>query len=219
MEPSLIYEIIGYIASVLIAVSLMMTSILRLRVINLIGAVFFTVYGLLVRAYPVAAVNFFIVLVDLYFLYEIIRTKEYFTLLEVRPDSAYLLRFLDFYQKEIQRFLPGFSYQPGQAGLVFFVLRNMVPAGVFIGRVEPDGRLFVALDFVIPGYRDFKVGDYVYRQHAGLFRRHGVRRIYSRPGSPRHETYLRRMGFQPDGAAQGERTYYLDLPAAEVSAA
>ena len=120
MEPSLIYEIIGYIASVLIAVSLMMTSILRLRVINLIGAVFFTVYGLLVRAYPVAAVNFFIVLVDLYFLYEIIRTKEYFTLLEVRPDSAYLLRFLDFYQKEIQRFLPGI--QPpagaGRAGLL-----------------------------------------------------------------------------------------------------
>ena len=31
-------EIIGYIASVLVAISLMMSSILRLRIINLVGA-------------------------------------------------------------------------------------------------------------------------------------------------------------------------------------
>jgi hypothetical protein len=64
-----VYEIIGYIASILVAVSLMMSSILKLRVINLIGAACFTVYGLLIDAYPVAVVNFIIVLIDLYYLY------------------------------------------------------------------------------------------------------------------------------------------------------
>ncbi len=82
-----VYEIIGYIASALVAISLMMSSILKLRVINLIGAAFFTVYGLLIGAYPVAVVNFIIVRIDLYYLYEIFAAKEYFALLEVPNDS------------------------------------------------------------------------------------------------------------------------------------
>jgi hypothetical protein len=63
---TVVFEIIGYVSSILIAISLMMSSILRLRIINLIGAVLFTIYGLGIRAYPVAAVNFLIVLIDLY---------------------------------------------------------------------------------------------------------------------------------------------------------
>jgi|ERR1051325_4597590 hypothetical protein len=52
-----IYELIGYVASVLVAISLTMTSILRLRIINLTGSACFTLYGLLIGAYPVAIVN------------------------------------------------------------------------------------------------------------------------------------------------------------------
>ena len=37
------YEMLGYSASVMVAVSLMMRSINKLRVINLIGALLFTV--------------------------------------------------------------------------------------------------------------------------------------------------------------------------------
>ncbi len=79
MDLSLTYEIIGYVASVLVAVSLMMRSVLKLRVINLLGAAVFTLYGLLIGAYPVAVVNFVIALIDLYYLREFITSKEYFT--------------------------------------------------------------------------------------------------------------------------------------------
>ena len=72
MDLSFAYEIIGYFASVLVAISLMMSSILKLRVINLLGAALFTLYGLLIGAYPVAVMNFFIVLIDLYYLRELI---------------------------------------------------------------------------------------------------------------------------------------------------
>jgi hypothetical protein len=52
MEASTLYELIGYAASVLVAVALTMRSVLRLRLINLVGAATFTVYGLLIHAYP-----------------------------------------------------------------------------------------------------------------------------------------------------------------------
>ena len=97
MDLSFTYEIIGYVASALVAISLMMSSILKLRVINLLGAAFFTIYGILIGSYPVAIVNFIIVLIDLYYLREIITSKEYFTLLEVQQDDGYLKYFLTFY--------------------------------------------------------------------------------------------------------------------------
>lgn len=198
MSPSL-FEFIGYAASILIAVSLMMSSILRLRIINLIGAVLFTVYGLLIRAYPVAAVNFVIILIDLYYLREMLAAREYFTLLEVKPDSEYLGYFLSYHRQDILRFLPDFTFQPSPGQVIFFILRNLVPAGLVIGDLEPPDCLLVRLDYVIPGYRDFKTGRYVFGEQAAFFRLRGIRRVCSPPGSPAHRRYLERMGFQPGG--------------------
>ena len=194
----MVLELVGYAASVLIAVSLMMRSILRLRLVNLVGSATFTVYGALIGAYPVAAVNGAIVLINLYHLRQMLGSREYFDLLRVRPDAEYLRSFLDFHREEIRRFLPGFTHPPAEGDVTFFVLRDMVPAGVFVGERSGDGVLRVALDFVTPQFRDFRTGRYVFRDRAEFFRGLGVRTIESSPGSPVHETYLRRMGFQPE---------------------
>ena len=136
MNASLAYEIIGYLASALVAVSLTMSSILKLRLINLAGAVAFTAYGLLIHAYPVAAVNAVIVAVNLWYLARILGEKEYFKLLEVHLDEIYVRGFLDFHAEEIRRFVPGFSLEATKGALAFFVLRDMVPAGLFVGHVR-----------------------------------------------------------------------------------
>lgn len=199
MNAQQAYEIVGYIASVLVAVSLTMSNILRLRIINLVGAVFFTAYGLLIGAYPVAAVNFFIVLIDLYYLFQMRSAKEFFRLLKVEPGSEYLRYFLNFYQKDIHRFQPGFHFEPGGGQLAFFVLRNTVPAGVLIGDLGADGAFRVALDYAIPGFRDFKIGRFVYHDEAQVLRENGIRRVEAQTGSAVHASYFERMGFQPSG--------------------
>ena len=88
MNPTLAYEIIGYIASALVAVSLMMSSILKLRVINLVGAALFTAYGLLIGAYPVAVMNLFIVLIDLYYLRDMVSITRPFTISIVQQKNG-----------------------------------------------------------------------------------------------------------------------------------
>jgi hypothetical protein len=214
MNPQLVYELVGYLASVLVAISLMMSSIIKLRLINLAGSLVFTVYGVMIGAYPVAAVNAFITLINLYYLYQIFLTREYFNLMEAQPSSRYLQHFLEFYSSEIQRFNPGFRYQPVEGEQVYFVLRNMAPAGVFIAGPEEGDVLPVKLDFVIPGYRDFKVARYVFLENGELFRKRGIRTICSQPGSPAHTRYLRRMGFKPAEDTQqagGQVCYCLSL--------
>lgn len=202
MQTQLLYELIGYVASALVAVSLMMSSILRLRLINLAGSAAFTVYGVLIHAYPVAAVNGFIVLINLFYLSRMLRAKEFFRLLGVEPQSQYLRYFLGFYERDIRRFVPDFAYTPVPGDLTVFILRDMVPAGLFIARDEGGGRMCVVLDFVIPQYRDFKVGRYLFRDEREFFRARGVREIVSEPGAPRHQAYLRRMGFVPGAGAE-----------------
>src|SRR5689334_5703153 len=94
-------ELVGYVASALIAISLMMSSIVRLRLINMFGAAVFATYGFLIYAYPVAALNGFIALINVYFLWRMWRAKAYFQLLKLRPDSDYLRYFLEFYRRDI----------------------------------------------------------------------------------------------------------------------
>ena len=57
MSTHVLLEGFGYLASVLVVISLMMRSIVRLRWINLVGAACFTAYGILISAYPVAALT------------------------------------------------------------------------------------------------------------------------------------------------------------------
>lgn len=197
MDSKLALEMLGYVASVLVAVSLTMSSILRLRVINLAGSLAFSAYGLLIGAYPVAAVNAFICLINVWYLAKMRATQEYFRVLEVEPGNAYLRYFLRFHEAEVRRFLPDFAHAAGPGQLAFFVLRDMVPAGLFIGERREGGTLLVRLDFVIPTYRDFKIGRYLFHESAAFFRERGIREIVSPPGSRDHARYLRRMGFEP----------------------
>lgn len=213
MDNSTFYQLIGYIASVLIALSMMMNSILRLRIINLAGAFSMAVYGVLVGAYPISALNLFIVLVDIYYLYGIFSKKEFFSLLQVKPGSLYLKYFIEFYDLDIKKFLPDFQYTPRDDDLVFFVLRDTVPAGLMIteGDATPDA--WVKLDYVVERYRDFKVGEFVFCQRAAIFKDRGIRRLLSHHGTQTHQKYLERMGFVPCPPADGTDVSMLDLEA------
>jgi len=190
-----ILEWIGYVASVIIAISLAMTSIVKFRWVNLIGATTFSIYGFMIGALPVGFLNGFITLIDIYFLYTIYSKKEIFETLEIRADNKYLLRFLEFHNKEIQKFFPGFSYEPEMNTVSFFVLRNMAVAGLFLAHREDGNVLKVGLDYVIPEYRDFKNGRYIYLRLRRKFIDDGFDKVISPGQSEKYAGYLKKIGF------------------------
>jgi hypothetical protein len=208
-------ELIGYGASALIAVSLMMSSILRLRLINLAGAAAFATYGLLIHAYPVAVLNGIIVLVNGFYLLKLLRAREYFQLLPLQPDSDYLKYFLGFYERDIRQILPDFIYQPGKNQIAVFILRDCAPVGVFIAEQKPDGVLRVMIDFVIPNYRDLKIGKFLFVEQAEFFRARGVKEIVVAPRSREFGAYLVKVGFEPRQTGEGSfRIRYANRPPA-----
>lgn len=195
MNSQTLFEIIGYTASVLIAISLMMKSLIRLRIINGIGALVFVVYGFLIKAYPIAFLNALIVVIDLYYLLKMLQRSEYFSLMEVTPDSTYLHFFLDFHYEDIRKFFPSFSYQGQPEDLTCFILRDTIPAGLII--IRPIGNKgSVLLDYALPDYRDFKIGSFIFDDNADILRTQGIDTLEARSEVLEHERYLRQVGFK-----------------------
>jgi len=193
-----ILSLFGYFASLVIALSMTMSSIVKFRWVNLVGALGFAFYGLLIHAIPVTFLNGFIALVDVYYLIRIYNKNEHFETLEVRGDNKYLLEFIRFHQKEINKFFPGFVYKSEMNTLSFFVLRNMKVAGVFLAHREDDDVLKVGLDYVIPEYRDFKNGKFIYQRLRPEFVRNGYKSVLAPASNRKYASYLKKLGFKKD---------------------
>lgn len=204
MEISLL-QWIGYLASIAIALSMTMSSILEFRWINLAGALTFSTYGFLIGAWPVGFLNAFIALVDIYYLNSICSKNEVFEILEVRSENRYLIRFLEFHEKDIEHFFPGFTYKPELNTISFFVLRNMAVAGVFLAHRDKDHCLSVGLDFVLPEYRDFKNGKFIYLRLRDRFINEGFTTVIADGCSVKYSQYLKKLGFEKNSDGRFEK--------------
>ncbi len=212
MDIPLWQELIGYLGSALIIASLTQKSIFRLRGIGLAGSFAFFAYSMLIEAYPIAVVNVLAAGIHIYYLYKLSRRKEeVFSVLHVRQESKYLARFLEFYDDDIcNRSQPEFCFAPAEGQFAAFIMRDLVPAGLFIGRLHDDHTVEVLLDFVIPQYRDFKIAAYLYSPDSGVFADESLLRAWTIAAHPTHVTYLERAGFRPDPNGRPNR-FCIDL--------
>jgi len=209
-------EWIGYFASVVVAVSLTMSSIIRLRWLNLAGSAFFSFYGFAIESLPVGLLNLFIVFVNIYYLLAIYSRKDAFKLIAIKHDNPYLKYFMDYYHLEISKFFPDFDSRKNNIleerknPLSLLVLRNAAVAGIFLGQIRED-EMMVDLDFVIPEYRDMKPGHFLFGKNAGYFKSKGILRIVSPAKNQKHAKYLRHMGFSEEKNETPETNFVKNL--------
>ncbi|MCB1246128.1 MAG: YgjV family protein [Acidimicrobiia bacterium] len=200
MSTTAVYEIIGYLASALIVISLAMSSIIRLRVINLVGAITFTIYGLLIGSIPVAVTNVIIAGLDVFYLRRELRTRQELTVVPTERDDGFLGTYLTVFGDDMTSFVQPHETLE-QADVFFVMLRDATAAGVFAGRSDGSD-LIVVVDYVAPPFRDHKSGSQLYRNAGERFRTSGYQRVVVPVPDSRQTDYLASMGFTPtdDGA-------------------
>lgn len=193
-------EILGYVASLLVATSLSMSSIARLRALNLFGAFAFSVYGWMVGAYPVLVVNAYIVVINIVFLLKMQPGhSEAFELLAInRHENRYLQRFLDFHQKDILKFFPDFNADEIHDANIVLIMRDMLPVGVVACRQTDDNTLTIKLDYVIPSHRDFRCAQYFYQAWSDVISCGSISRFVVKGDAGPHKSYLKKIGFHSD---------------------
>ena len=191
MSTSLALELFGYLGSVLVLVSMLMTSVVRLRIINLIGSAIFATYAILIRSYPTAFLNGCLVVINLYHLYRLRHaTDKSYELQPLGAGEGFTAWFVNQYQEDIRRFFPAVEPEQAKNSEGFAVFFDNQAAGVLLGK-KNDSNFDILLDYTTPTFRDCSVGEFLY----GQLPAYGVAQLFCEENSPEHAQYMEKMGF------------------------
>lgn len=66
---NLYVEIFGYVGTLLVFISMTMSSMKKLRILNILGSIITVIYSVIISAYPIVFLNLGLSLVNLYKLF------------------------------------------------------------------------------------------------------------------------------------------------------
>lgn len=184
-------EYVGYFASVIVMISFVMPSVLKLRWINLVGSFIFAIYAVFIKSYPTAVLNFAICVLNIYYLIKLSKPDGVFSAYKMHLDNKFLNYFIMFNGKDIKNTFTDFSLENTDADIAVIVYHDLTAAGALIGKQTDDNSIIIYLDYATPQYRDNRVGKYLYRKLKKL----GYTNLYIQTENEIHVQYITKMGF------------------------
>ncbi|HBH13856.1 MAG TPA: hypothetical protein DDX29_12220, partial [Clostridiales bacterium] len=88
-----------------------------------------------------------------------------------------------------------------QNDLIYFVLKNPIPAGLVIIR-QKENHGEIILDYALKDYRDFKIGGFIFNKNAKALTDLGIKYLTIESKVPSHIRYLHQVGFSE---SQGDK--------------
>ena len=190
MDSSFLIECIGYLGSFLVLVSFLMTSVVKLRIVNTVGSIIFMIYALIIRSYPTALMNLCLVLINLHFLWKMGNAGKEYEITRVEHDDAFLEYLLNRYHDDIKLCFPGIVYSFDDADYYYIITCEGKPVGLVIGKGDKT-ELELLLDYTIPEFRDFSIGRFMVNR----FTSDGFRKLVYKGPDVNHKKYLDKMGY------------------------
>ena len=133
LEPQVMLEIFWYIGSFLVVFSMLMSSVIKLRIINTIGSVVSGIYALICGAFPLVLMNGCLIVINVYNLYKLLKTEQQYDMVESKKEDALLGYFLGKYYEDIKKYFPEFMLE-ATYDKAYVVCCNGNPAGVLLGK-------------------------------------------------------------------------------------
>lgn len=188
-----IYEVIGYVGSAFVLVSFLMSSVLKLRILNTVGSIVSLAYGLAIHAYPTVIMNACLAVINVIQIVKLMRhsDKKVYHMHASTSTDDFLNYFVETHMEDILHFFKGFVFEKDKYNFVQTVNYNYTMISVILGHIDENGLLEVYLDYVTPEYRDCSVGKYVYSHLDG----YGVKKIAFMANPAKSIAYLKKIGF------------------------
>ena len=198
MTTELLVELFGYLGSVLVVVSILMASVVKLRVINTFGSVISGTYALIIGSFPLALMNVCLLVINIYNLFKLLKTRQQYDLVCVKKEDSFLQYVLERYREDINTYFPGFEREKGALDTAYMICCDGEPAGVFMGKKREDGTVDVFLDYSTPTYRDCSEGEFLYPRLA----EEGFAALtFAGEMTDAHKAYMKKMGFTEKNGA------------------
>jgi hypothetical protein len=194
------FDLLGWVGSILVILSLMQARVLRFRWMNLVGAALATGYNAAIGVWPFAVMNGVITIIDIYWVIRLQRERNddvTYEVIEVGTDDALWRHILAVHRDDIATFQPDTLDPVGDDRSVWVVARMDEAVGMVVVRDAGNGVGRVEIDYVTPRFRDFTPGQYVY-QRSGVFAAKGFRTL-EHGDNAKARAYLTRVGFHREG--------------------
>lgn len=183
-------EIFGYVGTALVLLSFMMTSVIKLRIFNIVGSFVSMAYAFLCGAWPVVFLNLGLVAINVWQLIRLQRTKTVFDCVNVNSNDKSLEYFLAYHANDIAQYFPNYKLNSRSDTEVYMVYTAGESVGVLIGSRDNE-LLHVELDYSTAKYRDCSVGTFLYDQ----LKKNGIKKLVSESQGELHNQYMTKMGF------------------------
>jgi len=197
-----ILQAVGWLGSALLVFSVLQSKFLRFRVLNSIASTVLVVYNAILAVWPMAAVNAALVVINVWFIVTLQRTKQADKAFAfVTADARWVDWFAGLYGDDLATFYPSFTPSrdaPGPPVTTVILFHADRAIGLVAWRPAAVGTATLLADYVIPPYRDYAPGGYVYSA-AGPLRQAGFWSVQIDHATPTIDAYLRRLGFQATG--------------------
>ncbi|MDR1265981.1 MAG: hypothetical protein LBK42_10595 [Propionibacteriaceae bacterium] len=190
----IVLEVVGWLGSALLVFSVLQSRFMRFRVLNGIASIVLTGYNAVIGVWPMVAVNACLVLIDAWFIWRLARAKrDDVAFTHSMADPALRDWFVRAHGADLEHFHPGAAeLLPDCRAAVIFHQDRAVGLVAWRPADRPEAELVA--DYVVPEYRDYAPGAYVYSA-AGPLRAAGLRAVAVEDPQPVVVAYLRKLGF------------------------
>lgn len=188
------WEVVGWLGSAILVLSLLQTVIWRLRLINLAGCLVLIGYNTVVGVWPMVGLNIVLAGINIVYLFRMAKSRhaaEHYDVVQVTRDDAYLRHLLQRHRRDIARFNPLFDVST-DTDEAYLIAQGDELVGVVLADID-DGVARVRLDYVTPRFRDLSPGEFVFGPQ-GAFAGRDIRRVVTPPGMLR--PYYEKLGFR-----------------------
>lgn len=193
MNTELMIELFGYLGSALVVVSMLMASVVKLRVINTVGSVISGSYALIIGSFPLALMNICLIVINVYNLIKLLKTRKQYDMVQADAGDSLLRYFVEHYKNDIGHYFPGFDFEHDDCDAIYMVFCSGSPAGLLLGKFLDESTVKLELDYSVPAYRDCSVGSFLYSKLPET----GVNKLVARQDHSRmHIDYMEKMGFE-----------------------
>jgi hypothetical protein len=195
-------EVVGWVGSGILVVSLLQTRVMRFRVLNAVASAVLVGYNLVIEVWPMVGLNVVLVAINLWVISGLLRKRHdarAYDVVQIGVREPYLERVIRRHATDIIEFNPNPEVLLARAEHAFLVSSGDQLVGLVLSRAGEDpGEQQVLLDYVLPPYRDFTPGEFVFRPD-GPFTELGATRVVASPAMAASERYLAAVGFVPEG--------------------
>ena len=145
-------EIFGYIGTALVIVSMMMTSVVKLRVINMCGGLISLIYSIFVNAWPVVVLNACLICINFVQTVRQLTKREDATLVPVGENDPTAKHLLNVWKTDFEKCNPDRNLEEIRDGKTHILYVGEEAIGFFIGE-KNNKESGVSVLYLTPSHR------------------------------------------------------------------